>query len=608
LLTKPDLSPKDRAGLRRVSRRFEPLARDNLIWKELCFGFSQRELHLERLARQGVPYATESRRERLVNWDPEYHGREPAVDWYSEYVQRVADINVDWLDPWDRQRQVAVPPVASGCLVFEPGEQVARKVIGVSENLTVAVWDISRSSSAGTVLDWTWLPKSDLALNSIHPSAIEAASLDEHAGKAYFAAGNYVLQVDLQTLQLTGKHPITDRGAIFALSSADPGLPLTVATERHVHLIDPRARVPTARAPADPLLIHDPAMSRSVKPFLRFRLVDPGPRSILHVPALPSAPLDSSSSIWVAGRFSHLLGFDRRRFPALARAPIPCAARNPSLALLPNVHCHIPPSTRSGGRGWSFGSSAPDPLLPAREIFSAKEKPGHTILAAGMHRGGAGLALHALGTAAATDDGDDASGAGGAMTAATTFRRAPGGGFARALAGAPHGARLVLADSAGWLRWVERDGATAVRAWNVNSGRASAGPAARLGRANGGAEGLRDGEGPGSVAQLVRLRPPADDDDDDFVTRILPVGRGGAAAAGADGAGLVLTTQEGRVGLLGFGAKTRWGAPVDRERTAEEEEARAGMEEQTLYERRMRWALAAHANEVNFFGARGGQF
>jgi len=207
-----------------------------------------------------------------------------------------------------------------------------------------------------------------------------------------------------------------------------------------------------------------------------------------------------------------------------------------------------------------------------------------------MHRGGAGLALHALGN---DDDGK------GGMSAATTFRRAPGGGFARALAGVPHGARIVFADSAGWLRWVERDGATLARAWNVNSGSTSS-------RAVAGSDGDRasgGGNGPVGTGGLVRLRPPTDDDDD-FVTRILPVGRPGAA--GADAAGLVLTTQEGRVGLLGFGAREkRWGTAA-RERTAEEEEAGAEMEEQTLYERRMRWALAAQANEVNFFDGRGG--
>lgn len=576
-----------------------------MVWKEQCFGFSQRELHLERLSRQGIPYTVEPRRDRLVNWDPEYHRREPEIDWYSEYVQRVANINVDWLDPWDRERQVAVPPVAAGCLLFEQGEDVARKVIGVSENLTVAVWDISRSATAGTVLDWSLLSRSGPTVKTVQRSAIEAASVDARSGQAYFAAGSSVLQVDLATLRLAGTHRIAESSDVLALSPADPGLPLTVATERHVHLVDPRApRAPLARAPADPLLIHDPALSLrgggGAKPFLRFRLVDSGPRSILHVPALPGSPVDSSSSIWVAGRFSHLLGFDRRRFPALARAPIPCAARNPSLALMSNLHCYMPPPPRSGGGGWSFGSAAPDALLPARDVFAAKEKPGHSILAVGMHRGGAGLAIHALGN-------DDAGDAG--IGVATTFRRAPGGGFARALAGAPHGARVVFADSAGWLRWVERDGATGVRAWNVNSGSQSSGPVARH-VAGGGGGGVVPGGGDdeGGVAGLVRLRPPTDDDDD-FVTRILPVGRAGAQDVGADAAGLVLTTQEGRVGLLSFGGRgRRWRSPAVRESTPEEEDARAEMEEQTLYERRMRFALAAQANEVNFLSGRGGSF
>jgi hypothetical protein len=269
----------------------------------------------------------------------------------------------------------------------------------------------------------------------------------------------------------------------------------------------------------------------------------------------------------------------------------------------------VPPPPRSSQRGgWSFGSAAPDALLPARDVFAAKERAGHTVLAAGMHRGGAGLALHALGA------GDD----GGGMSAATTFRRAPGGGFARALAGVPHGSRIVFADSAGWLRWVERDGATAVRAWNVNSGSSSAtsGPVTRAGNgANNGPVAANDGNPGGSndgtdgatfagPAGLVSLRPPTDDDDD-FVTRILPVGRPGAA--GTDAAGLVLTTQEGRVGLLGFGAKgKRWGVAAAREPSPEEAGAKAEMEEQALYERRMRWALAAQANEVNFLDGRGG--
>ena len=374
--------------------------------------------------------------------------------------------------------------------------------------------------------------------------------MDSFSDRAYFASSEAVREVDLETLKITAE--FTSSRQICAISEAQPGHPVTVTTERTVELWDPR----------QPNCI---SCSKCILP-------EPGKRpiSILHAPAYAGSP--DSSSIWVAGRFSHLLNFDRRRFPLISQT-LHSGSHTMSLSALPNAYF----------KPRKLILKADSPLLSVSEIAKTKETIGHTIMAAGNYRGLGSLELYGVTPG---------------VFNRTHFKNRQTIAFSGALAVAPHAGKIVYSDASGHLKWLERDGFTPVRSININSVETRS---------------AEDCAQAGSVIEqfadrAVQARAGWGGQDvaagwghQDVVKRILPTKPNATTDAGlAPGDdNLVVLTEDGRLGMVGFGSRQRWEwkEAGSAEQLAVDPEVRRAERD---YEDNMRQLLLHHENELNY--------
>lgn len=476
------------------------------------------------------------------NWDPSY--RHEDIGFYQEYIHRTAPIALNWFEPaflHGIQQEVTAVNI-----LFDNGSQIADKLIGTLEDGAIAIWDARTSSpSAGKIVATKseCLPSWNQRLHPI----VEGASIDSVSGTAYFATSDCVRKLDLETLTVIDEFTST-HGQICAISEAQQGLPLTVATHGAVKLWD--SRQANKSRPCDSCLLPEP---------------DKRPLSVLHIPGF-SGSLDASS-IWVGGRFSHLLNFDRRMFPQILQT-VHSGAHITSLAAIPDAYFQP--------RELNLKNSS---LLPTSEVVAAKERMGHTIIAAGNYRGVGSLELHGVTPYPMQRTG---------------FKNRQTIAYAGALAIAPHGGRIVYADASGNLKWLERDGFTPVRSLNINTAME---------------RGAREC---GSVASIVEhfaasISPRATWGDQgmagpwgshDVVKRILPTRphstTDGGGSLGDDN--LAVWTEEGKVGLVSFG-REKWAWEVEKPKEYED----PVMEEAARdYDDGMRRLLLHHENELNF--------
>ncbi|KAJ9646458.1 hypothetical protein H2199_002507 [Coniosporium tulheliwenetii] len=255
--------------------------------------------------------------------------------------------------------------------------------------------------------------------------AVECVSIDSQQKKGVFAVRNTLNEVDLNTLQL--------------VSRQEYPFPITALRQSYVGY-NPLVRCELLNTPKTDfhrLLTGDLGPSHAA-------LSQPGPLSILH---MPSREWDGNGSIW----------------PAQLRP-----------ALLPRLRGTI----HSGAR-LSCLTSLPFPFIPREkdlmrnlslslaDVRAAKAIPGTTLIAAGEYKGKGSLELYGLSPSAAhttlsTDSITAQRNAGNALKNRQTASAS------KLLAAAPHGTRIVYADGDGNLKWVERDGFTPVRRWNIN--------------------------------------------------------------------------------------------------------------------------------------------
>jgi hypothetical protein len=451
----------DVARCQLVSSRFLNLARDFELWKILCFEDSRaeaarrrqrlreaQESHVTELvnAISRLPGATSTsevsssitdpgrtdriqRNRALANWEPGYPGE--SIDYYEEYIHRHADVNVDWINlpNTGRSDKREVREATGIAILTNNGSQT---IVSPLDDGTVCVWDAtSRSttldggrakllgqSSAGLLTGNVTPDRSHTMMTEI--GAVECVSIDSSASKGYFAVQNVLQEVDLHTLQVTStkEYPFP----ITALSSCQPGSPLTVGTSCTVHLHDSRDLSIPSQANDTAQLIGGSVNACAT-------LSQPGPLSILNQ--------HDNSSIWVAGRFTSLLHYDIRRFPQLL-GTIHSGARIASLTALP--YPFIPRSL----------DLIRNPDASASALQTARSQSGMTILAAAEYKGKGSLELH------------DPSGR-------SSYQNRQTASASKLLSVAPHGGRIVFSDGDGNLRWMERDGSTLVRQYNINS-------------------------------------------------------------------------------------------------------------------------------------------
>jgi hypothetical protein len=574
--------------------------------------------------------AARERMRAMANWDPSYPGEK--VDFYQEYVQRHAPITMSWLESVDdgardgKQRREAT---GIGILSEEGGNSLP-KAIAPMDDGSVCIWDICSESGGGSKQLGSLLSRSIPGLLSHLPSkldrdaareysksimtetgAVECVSIDAVQRRGYFAVHNTLNEIDLNDLRVVSRSrfpfPIT------ALSEAKPSVPLTVGTNMTIHLHDPRqpsvstnpGSLPYSTSDRCELIAGSPPPS--LHPFggpsprslpisailggqnpsnnVYATLSQPGPLSILHLDS--SRPWDGNGSIWVAGRFTSLLNYDRRFFPRL-RGHLHSGARLSSLTLLP--HPYIP-------REMDLMKNS---QLSIADVHAAKSIEGNTLIAAGEYKGKGSLELYGLSpdpahTTLSSDSfatprnssGTGFGGVGGARR--TAYQNRHTASSSKLLAVSTHGARLVFSDGNGGIKWVERDGWNVVRSWNVNDAK----PAPNF--PDSGTD-----SGYSSATELSSahgMREERGDENSDIVQKIMPVPN---SSSRIDKANLLCWTGDGRLGMLGFGPKPLFGEDGWRGDDGLCEEERKEQERASEYAERMRRALERQADEVRW--------
>ena len=217
-------------------------------------------------------------------------------------------------------------------------------------------------------------------------------------------------EVDLATLQVTAYEQYPQ--PISVISEAFGPTPLTVGTSHSLHIHDPRIG-PRSRRLSTGIKEH----MQQQDDFHRIHtgdahhaiLTQPIPLSIVHT---------GSNMIHVAGRFPSIVVYERRFFARVDHSIYSCA----------RLICIAPFSSMHGA----------------------------TLAAVGDYKGKGSLELYPL-------DSPLQPGGLGTVQNRTSASRS------KCLSVASQGARLLISAGDGLLKWVERDGSTLVRRWNINS-------------------------------------------------------------------------------------------------------------------------------------------
>lgn len=208
------------------------------------------------------------------------------------------------------------------------------------------------------------------------------------------------------------------------------------------------------------------------------------------------------------------------------------------------------------------------------DVWSAKTAVGDTLIACGEYKSKGSLELYGL-SSPLSDPRCDSMPAAAPRALQSSTKNRQTSSSSKLLSVTPHGSRLVFTDANGNVKWVERDGFTEVRHWNI---------------------------------QHASTRPrgvsyaPDDDSDGDIVRKILPTRRPGSRpAVNADN--LLLWTGE-KIGMLRFTGKPGVSAVDYDEAAGALEESHQERAERT-YGEEMQRALRAQADEVRLMSSLG---
>ncbi|MCJ1438721.1 hypothetical protein MMC27_008111 [Xylographa pallens] len=614
----------DIVRLTQVSKRFYLICRDNESWRNTSFETSPWESDRrsrQTLARAAVPVpdprvleiqrraaalassnsapktatngaketvenprspdsSAESERIRaLANWDPSYPNEK--VDWYGEYIARHGPISTSWLQqPTIREGSTDETHEIRGMALHHDSN--GSRVVAPLDDGSVCLWELGHGISSDNsnnqrkgaiigrskagLLSFSDGSNSD-ELYYLYPQkkianvgVAECLSVDSVRNKAYFTVHKGLHEVDLNTLQISHyeKYPFM----ISALSEATFPTPLTVGSTHSLHLHDPRRSMNACWSDASCTDRVDnvakfPASSRPKNDFYGLLsgdefaspfapLFHPGPLAIHNVSSAGTSDA-SSGEIYVAGRFPSLLIYDRRSFPKL-RNTIHSGARLCSLTSVP----------------YPFRSLDDRDLTP-QAVHQAKSKPGKTLIACGEYNGKGLLEMYGL----SPEDNSSLAVPGSAQS--LTYKNRVSASESKLLSVAAHGTRLVVSDGDGSIRWMERDGSTLVRRWNINQYEGS--------------------------EKIGIFRSSSTEAHGDVARKLIPVNLGRTDAQ-ADSDELLIWTGE-RVGVLAFKNRPQFGLE-DWEERVETAEEKIKRREERIYSETMRRALEKQANEVRF--------
>lgn len=527
----------------------------------------------------------------LTNWDPSYP--KEHTDWYGEYVARHAPVSLSWLQQPSRTLHNGKGTYDIKGLGYHTNSSGSR-VIAPLEDGSVCIWDISeagredglgeqprgaiRACSRPGLL---YYPESHTEVESVFASSgpdmtstavTECVSIDSIRNKAYFAVDKSLKEVDLETLLVTACEQTTN--PISALSKVNYPVPLTVGTTRSLYLHDPRRARNSGRDGSncedrvESTTANFPASSRPRTDFHRLfsgdqtpdhaPLFQPGPLSILHLYSNGCEDA-SNGEIYVGGRFPSILVYDRRCFPKLQNT-IHSGARICSLASLPNPFRSLEVDFMRQNK------------LGVQTVQDYKSQAGSTLIACGEYNGKGSLEMYGVSSAPnATDLSSDAH---VSISQESIYKNRVSASSSKLLSIATHGTRLVFSDSNGELKWVERDGSTLVRRWNINKYE------------------------PEQVRGIFNNRVTCGD----VARKILVTDKNIQTGRVGDDELLIWTGE--KIGLLSFKSKPEFGVE---DWEAKEKSAEEGIKsrEERIYSETMRRALERQANEVRFVRALG---
>lgn len=384
--------------------------------------------------------------------------RSEKIDWYDEYIARHANLSTSWLEqPSDGIGDVATRREIRG-LALKKDDQ--KTVIAPLDDGSVCLWNIrpsdgSQASRSGRIIarskpglllaggSGSCIEKTPSSCNAnvTFPSAVECVSIDSTRNRAFFAVEQGLNEVDLATLQLVSHQEFDS--PIGALSEIFPGVPMTVTTNPTLQIHDSRINHQSPSNSALPeglekVTVFDSISQPSQRIYqsLRFQksLYGPrqGPLAVLHLPASNGLHDAQNGAIYVAGRDPSILVYDRRVLSKLSQF-IHSGAHLSSLAMIA-------------------------PLFPDLVASSAGD-PQCKVVACGEYKGKGSLELY---------NPCHFSTLSPKAKASMQFKNRSSASSSKLLSVTSHGARILFSDGNGKLKWVERDGSTLVRHWNIN--------------------------------------------------------------------------------------------------------------------------------------------
>ncbi|ORY70220.1 F-box domain-containing protein [Pseudomassariella vexata] len=598
------LEPKDIISLQCQSRRLLKVCRDDTFWRTRCLLESsfldginvRRGLRFTSLskgsfgqplvsaaltaqerqapgAKTSLPVdfqwksrkALEKERIRIAaNWDPTFENE--RVSWYDEYIQRHGPVSISWFEqPQSAKNGNGKHAIeVKGTAIYRPSQEGgALFAVSPLEDGSVCLWDIKGTHSGkGSILSKSAPgllcvdgPGSNLSGRSkmVSSGITECVSVDSQRKRAFFAVQSHLLEVDLETLQIVGNQPY--EWAITTLSAAHPSVPLTVGSFHGLHLHDSRRRSEVQRdrqERIDNLVRHNSHILSKIwetdplPPYAS--LAQSEPLSILHLEQAGGKDM-ISDDILVAGRFSSILHYDRRKFPAITGS-IHSGASLCSLASLPYPFSSVDSGLRRRGE------------LTKEQVDTAKSTPlgGRTLIACGEYHTKGSLEVYGLSP-------HETSG----VTLDSTMKNRQTASKSKLLSVINHGTRILVSDGQGYLKWVERDGFTEVRSTLIGH------PEKCQQRSL-----FASMPGSGEIARKLLATQTGNDDD----------------MVKANDDDVLFWTGE-RLGLVGFSPKPEFTADDFEDHTKTPEEIAAEKEEQQ-YKEMMRLALERQANDVRF--------
>ncbi|KAK4184050.1 hypothetical protein QBC35DRAFT_392559 [Podospora australis] len=523
----------------------------------------------------------------MANFDPCFPRED--VSWYDEYIRRQGPIAVNWLQMAYDDRITSSPDgteekteadfvEARGVALYYPNSEQGEEVFAVSplDDGSVCLWDVggtrgrkgaivSRSRPGILLVDG---PRADNSRSKRVDSGVtECVSVDSQRHRAFFAVQSHLIEVDLRTLSVIHCELFT--WSIMALSAAHPAVPLTVGTSSGIHLHDYRSR----KLPSNDVVETIDGFDRMgaeefYKRGLRYIFDDqplppyaplhqPCPLSILHLQR-PGQEEDLSDDIYVAGRFSNILHYDRRQFPSI-KGSIHSGASLCSMASLPYPFSAVDSELRRKGQ------------LSLEQVANSKNGAGRTLIACGEYNTKGSLEIYGL-----SSDQSAYVLPGGLQN--STFKNRQTASQSKLLSVVNHGSCIAVSDGSGCIKWFERDGFTEVRRHRIGHSERTQGPSIFASM-------------PGS---------------DDLARKLLPTHPPGQPGTGsANNNDLLFWTGE-KLGLVSYSSRPGFTAEEFEKQEARSPEAAARAVNEQAYSEGMRKALERQADDARWVRNLGG--